>query len=385
MRTVALGEVASIDRRGVDPSTLPPETRYLGLEHIERGGRIVGNESVAGANVSSTKFIFTQEHVLFGKLRPNLGKVARPFFSGVCSTDILPIRPGVELDRGYLAHYLAQPLMVDFAASRASGANLPRLSPSALATFPIPLPPVDEQRRVAAVLDHADSLRAQRRQVLAGLDGLTRSLFQDMFGALHSTATVQELAAAGKGTIRTGPFGSQLLHSEFVDDGVAVLGLDNVVSNEFSWGERRYITLEKYRQLQRYAVHPGDVLISIMGTTGRCVVVPEGVPPAINTKHLCAITPDKDRVDAEYLRATFLWHPEARAHLRRQTKGSIMAGLNMGIIKSMPVAVPSLRVQREFSTRVMQLKRQRATVERALEAEDELFASLQSRAFRGEL
>lgn len=380
MKTVELGSVATIERNGVDPSVVDPGTFYLGLEHIERGGRIIGRDTVVGAELASTKFEFSPEHVLFGKLRPNLGKVSRPDFAGVCSTDILPIRPGKDLDRNYLAHYLAQPTMVDFAASRTSGANLPRLSPAMLATFPVPLPHLAEQRRIAAILDHVDALRAKRRQVLVYLDSLTQAIFHEMFGGLAATSIVELEAAA----IRTGPFGSQLLHTEFVNEGIAVLGLDNVVSNEFRWGERRFITPNKYEQLRRYTVAPGDVLISIMGTTGRCVVVPEDIPTAINTKHVCAITPSV-RVEPEFLRAAFLWHPDSLAHLRRQTKGSIMAGLNMGIIKAMPIPMPPLDQQREFSARLAQARAQRAAAERGAAATDELFASLQSRAFRGEL
>lgn len=381
MKTVELGSVASIDRKGVDPSSVPPETIYLGLEHIERGGRILGRNTVGGADLASTKFAFTEDHVLFGKLRPNLGKISRPDFAGVCSTDILPIRPGADLDRNYLAHYLAQPSMVDFAASRTSGANLPRLSPTVLATFPIPLPPLPEQRRIAAILDHADALRAKRRQVLAHLDALTRSIFLEMFAAIPADSTVVEQATL----IRTGPFGSQLLHSEFVDAGIAVLGLDNVVSNEFRWGERRFITPTKYRELGRYTVRPGDVLVSIMGTTGRCVVVPDDIPVAINTKHICAITPDRAHLHPTFLRAAFLWHPDSRAHLRRQTKGSIMDGLNMGIIKAMPIPVPALADQDEFVHRAERVSSYQAGVTRAAVSDDELFTSLQSRTFRGEL
>ncbi len=381
MRTVPLGDVATIEREGVDPEALSPETPYLGLEHVERGGRIIGRETVAGAQLASTKFLFTSEHVLFGKLRPNLGKISRPDFSGVCSTDILPIRPGRELDRDYLAHFLSQPSVVAMAASQATGANLPRLSPAVLAKFLIPLPPLAEQRRIAAILDHADTLRAKRRQTLDHLDTLPQAIFHAMFGDAVATSTVALVAAA----IRTGPFGSQLLHSEFVDEGIAVLGLDNVVGNEFRWGERRYISEAKYEQLRRYTVIPGDVLISIMGTTGRCAVVPADIPTAINTKHICAITPDGAQVDPDFLRASFLWHPASRAHLRRQTKGSIMDGLNMGIIKSMPIPVPARSEQTEFSRRVGQVASQKQDAERALTAQDELFASLQSRAFRGEL
>lgn len=85
------------------------------------------------------------------------------------------------------------------------------------------------------------------------------------------------------------------------------------------------------------------------------------------------------------LRAAFLWHAESRAHLLRQTKGSIMDGLNMGIIKTMPVPVPALTLQQEFADRVGRVTAERSAVSRAFAADDELFASLQYRAFRGEL
>ncbi|WP_454296554.1 restriction endonuclease subunit S [Salana multivorans] len=299
----------------------------------------------------------------------------------MCSTDILPMLPGDALDRGYLTWFLLQPSMVEYASTRTSGANLPRLSPSALAAFPVPLPPIEEQRRIAAILDAADTIRAKRREQLAHLDGLPQATFQAMFSKTRATMTVGDVAAA----TRTGPFGSQLLHSEFVEDGIAVLGLDNVVGNEFTWAGRRYITPEKYAALVRYTVTPGDVLISIMGTTGRCVVVPSDVGAAINTKHICAVTPDRRHVLPEFLRAAFLWHPESRQHLARQTKGSIMAGLNMGIIRAMPVPVPPLDLQQEFAAKVEEINARRAVVERALALDDELFTSLQSRAFADQL
>lgn len=386
MKKATLGEVATIERRGVDPAHVDPETPYVGLEHIERGGRITGTETVSSAEIKSTKFHFTPEHLLFGKLRPNLGKIARPVAAGVCSTDILPVLPGPELSRDYLFHFLSQQRTIDFAASQASGANLPRLSPKTLEDFIIPLPPLDQQRRIAAILDHADKVRDCRSQVVVHLDELSRATFLEMFGRYSErVVSVEEVAAQAKGSIRTGPFGSQLLHTEFVEEGVAVLGLDNVVGNAFSWGERRYITPEKYEVLKRYTVLPGDVLVSIMGTCGRCVVVPSDVGTAINTKHICAITLDPSKAFPEFVRAAFLWHPLSRQHLLQRTKGSIMDGLNMGIIKEMPLPLPPLEDQRRFVEQLRKLGALTASCAASSNEIGTLFAALQSRAFSGQL
>lgn len=250
------------------------------------------------------------------------------------------------------------------------------------------LPSLREQRRIADLLDRADALRAKRRVATTSLGYLAQSIFLDMFGETTNewpTLTVGDIADPIKGSIRTGPFGSQLLHGEFVDHGIAVLGIDNAVNNEFRWIERRYISEQKYRKLSRYTVYPGDVLITIMGTCGRCAVVPENIPIAISTKHLCCITLDRNKCLPGYLHSYFLWHPSAQTYLRRSAKGAIMAGLNMSIIKSLPVSVPAITLQHAFVSRLEALwvlKDGHMTHGGALDA---LFTSLQHRAFRGEL
>jgi len=338
-------------------------------------------------DASSGYTVFADGDLLAAKITPcwenrKIGQAKLEHPIGVGSTEFHVIRPTPDLDSRYALHFLRQDRVLAAGELRMTGsAGQRRVPKSFLQSLMVPLPPLDEQRRIAAILDKADEIRTKRREALAHLDTLPRSVFDSMFGAIAAEETVASLAT----NIRTGPFGSQLLHSEFVDRGVAVLGLDNVVGNEFRWAERRFITPTKYEQLKRYTVQPGDVLISIMGTTGRCVVVPDDIPLAINTKHICAITVDSNRVLPSFLRAAFLWHRDSRAHLLRQTKGSIMDGLNMGIIKAMPVPVPALDLQREFTAKVAATNNQRSAVERALAADDELFACLQSRAFRGEL
>jgi type I restriction enzyme S subunit len=389
VKLAKLGDVAEIERDGIAPEKIVAGTPYLGLEHIESGGRILSSEPVEKGELASTKFQFGPDHLLYGKLRPYLAKIALPDFSGICSTDILPVRPGSNLDKRYLAYFLRQPSMVAFANSRATGANLPRLSPKALADVHIPMLPLAEQRRIAAILDQADALGRKRAEALSRLNALGQAIFYEMFAGEPSAkwpkTKITDVVDVSAGGIRTGPFGSQLLHSEFVDNGIAVLGIDNAVSNTFRWAKERYISHEKYESLRRYTVHPGDVLITIMGTCGRCAVVPADVGEAINTKHLCCISLQKSICLPEYLHAYFLHHPDALHYLGVRSKGAIMDGLNMGIIKDMPLTLPPITLQHSFVRKLGQIDACLRSYISASQDAERLFTALQHRAFRGEL
>jgi type I restriction enzyme S subunit len=252
------------------------------------------------------------------------------------------------------------------------------------------LPPLREQRKIAAILDQAAALRARRQAALDASDELVAAIFRGLVvhhpeRARWPSRSVAQLAASHTGAIRTGPFGSQLLHSEFTESGVAVLGIDNAVADEFRWGKPRFISEAKYAQLKRYTVHPGDVLITIMGTCGRCAVVPDNIPVAINTKHLCCITLDRAQCSPTFLWAAFRFDPECRSYLHRHAKGAVMDGLNMGIIKSLPVRIPPLPVQEAFARAVGAAHAVRAAQRASVDELDSLFAALVDRAFKGEL
>lgn len=272
------------------------------------------------------------------------------------------------------------------------------LNKAKLKLIPIPLPPLAEQQRIIAVLDEAfEGLARARAHAEANLQN-ARELFEthaaSIFAAMNNgssvtVSTVDELAKSIKGSIRTGPFGSQLLHSEFVNHGIAVLGIDNAVSNKFLWGKRRFITAEKYDQLKRYTVYPNDVLITIMGTCGRCAVVPDDIPVAINTKHLCCISLNQDKCLPEYLHRYFLFSPLSRAYLTSQASGSVMDGLNMGIIREMPVECPNLERQQAIVDAISDVENAarelHSKYESKLQDVDNLRQSLLERAFAGNL
>lgn len=380
MRTVPLGEVADIERQGVDPSALEPTTWYVGLEHIERGGRIIGRDTCGDAQIASTKFIFTDEHVLYGKLRPNLGKIARPSFRGVCSTDILPIRPGPGLDRSYLAHYLSQQTMVDFAAARTSGANLPRLSPAVLASFPVPVPSIQEQRRIAAILDHADALRAKRRQVLAHLGSLPQAIFHEMFGAQSWPRVPLREISEGPGQ-----YGAGVPSVDSSPDLPRYVRITDITdAGELSSDARS--PGGEGRDWQRHALKDGDLLFARSGATvGKTYRYRDEDGPCVYAGYLIRFRPNRHVVHPDFVMG-FTKTADYRGWVAARQNVVAQPNINAKQYgQELLVPVPPRTLQDEFTKTVEAVREQTARVKRALQKDDDLFASLQSRAFRGEL
>ncbi|WP_305972610.1 MULTISPECIES: restriction endonuclease subunit S [unclassified Mameliella] len=297
------------------------------------------------------------------------------------------VRPDTELLAGdYLQHLLVAPdTKAKLLGIAGGGATREAITKSAIESFEIPLPPLEEQKRIAGILDQAAELCRLRTRALDKLGTLGQAIFHEMFVGDTSDSWPRVQVEHFAENMRTGPFGSQLLHSEFVDHGIPVLGIDNAVSNEFRWAKERFITVEKYEQLKRFTVLPGDVLITIMGTCGRCAVVPEDIPTAINTKHLCCITVDRAQVLPEFLQAAFLHHPEVLRQLGIEAKGAVMPGMNMGIIKALKLPLPPLSLQGDFGERLKEITVSQAKARTAQKSTESLFAALQHRAFRGEL
>jgi type I restriction enzyme S subunit len=292
-------------------------------------------------------------------------------------------RVGVS-DIAYLRHALA--IVLKRIEYRTPFATVKHLSSSELKEEAVPLPELIEQQRIAEQLEEADRLRHTRQYALKLTNTFLPATFLKLFGETGDkfpAFSVEELAADKPHAIRTGPFGSQLLHSEFTDRGIAVLGIDNAVNNNFAWSQRRFITPQKYEQLKRYTVFPGDVIITIMGTCGRCAIVPHDIPTAINTKHLCCITLDQNRCLPIYLHGAFLFHPFVTRQRGVAIKGAIMDGLNMDIIKTLRIPLPPLRLQQKFEAIVQGVERLRAVQREAWRQAEHLFTALLQRAFSG--
>ena len=251
----------------------------------------------------------------------------------------------VEVDKNYFVYAVRH--KIDEMVSKTHGATMKHIVKKDFDATQIPFPSLEEQAEIAVKLDKVTHVINARMEELSKLDTLIKARFVEMF--CDSKNEWQEVRIEDIcNDMRTGPFGSALHHDEFVNQGVFVLGIDNAVENKFSYNRMRYITEEKYEKLKRYTVYPGDVIITIMGTVGRSAVIPADMPKAINTKHLACLTPNKYLINSVFLSNVFQTHPEIRAQLTRQSKGAIMDGLNLTIIKSLKFALPPIELQNKF-------------------------------------
>jgi type I restriction enzyme S subunit len=381
-KTVTLSDVAIIERDVVEARKIETGTLYVGLENIESGGRFTGVRKIESGELASSKFAFTPRHLLYGKLRPYLAKIARPDFVGICSTDILPILPGPDLDRGYLGWFLLTPEMISLASSRATGANLPRLSPRQLGELKIPFPPLPEQRRIAEILDKADRLRDQRRFALAQLDALTQSIFVDMFG--DPVTNPKGLPTTRLSNVCTRITDGTHQPPSWSHTGNPFLFVRNIITGEIEFDTEKFISDETHAELtRRCPIDVGDVLYSTVGSYG--------VPAVVRTerkfafqRHIAHLKPERSVLDSEFLRV-MLSSPSLKGQADRAARGVAQKTVNLADIREFVVFRPPLELQRMFSARAFVILQLQAAQRRSLEKLDVLFSSLQHRGFRGEL
>lgn len=384
---VRLGDVASIDRKSVAPENIADGTTYVGLENIASGGEFLRVGPVENGELASQKFIFNADHILYGKLRPYLAKIAMPDFAGICSTDILPIRVGDSLDKRFLAHFLRQNWVVGLVNGLASGANLPRISPKSLESIEIPVFPMAYQRRVAVILDKADHVRRQRRESLAHLNALAQSVFDEMFGDLDRN-TMAWPSALLEQLLVVGPQNGMYLPSSDYGSGTPIVRIDSfrngVVDN--------LATLKRLRasdsDVSRYGLHAGDVLINRVNSIehlGKSAVVPPLYEPTVFESNMMRCRFDSARINNTFIRFTLQSQQVKRQILRSAKRAVNQASINQTDVKNFMLPVPPRELQQTFSERVAGVERLKEKHRIQLAELDTLFASLQHRAFSGRL
>lgn len=286
--------------------------------------------------------------------------------------------------------YLLRALRSSAAASHFSqcaggtSGSMTNITQGDIRATPLRLPSLSEQRRIAAILDKADALRAKRREAIAKLRQLLQSVFLEMFGDPVTNPKGWPLGSMlsltkGKYGIKAGPFGSALKKEFYTPTGYRIYGQEQVIAGTLAVGDY-YIDQEKFESLKSCAVSSGDLLISLVGSFGKILVVPHEFEPGIINPRLLKLTPDQDKVSPEFLKHYFQVD-SLQKHLKSLSHGGTMGILNAGLIKQLIVPIPPISKQREFVRILEKISSQlsdSADSEKRIEA---LFESLQQSAF----
>ena len=270
-----------------------------------------------------------------------------------------------------------------------NGATRGKLTKSSLSSIKIPLPPLSQQKKIAAILDAANEYRQKTKALIAKYDELTQSLFLDMFGDTWlnpkgwQVLKIEDLAIKEKHGIKAGPFGSSLKKEFYVKSGYKIYGQEQVIKDNLEYGDY-YIDETKYRELESCKINAGDILISLVGTYGKISVVPEEFEAGIINPRLMKISPDKTLVRSDFLKM-LLQSSGVGVQMKNQSRGGTMDIVNVGIMKSIKVPVPPIELQNQFTERVEVIETQKAQAQESLAKAEELFNSLLQKAFKGEL
>ncbi|MDY6196393.1 MAG: restriction endonuclease subunit S [Lactobacillus johnsonii] len=223
----------------------------------------------------------------------------------------------------------------------------------------IPYPSLKDQRKVAHVLDKLKESINKKMDELTKLDELIKARFVEMFGDPINNQKgwkilrIEDLVENNKYAIKAGPFGSALKKEFYVSKGYKIYGQEQVIKNDPSFGNY-YISQEKYTSLKNYRVKAGDVLISLVGTYGKLMIMPDDYELGIINPRLIKITFDKDLVNPIYFKYFFQSDAEKKV-LTHNTHGGTMGILNVKIIRKVALPLPPLALQNEFANFVQQV------------------------------
>lgn len=181
---VPFTEFAKIDGNMTTDYEKYADYPHIGIDSIEKGtGALKGYRTVREDGVISGKYIFTPQHIIYSKIRPNLNKVALPDFEGLCSADAYPILPNhSNCNRVFLAIALRSEYFLEYILQFSSRTNLPKVNRKEITGFRMPLPPLKLQEQFAAFVEQTDKSKLAVQKGLQELEILKKSLMQQYFG-----------------------------------------------------------------------------------------------------------------------------------------------------------------------------------------------------------
>ncbi|NQW88697.1 restriction endonuclease subunit S [Curtobacterium sp. VKM Ac-2861] len=314
------------------------------------------------------------------------GKIGRAILDeeiGVGSTEFHIVRPGPDVDDAYLLHFLRRREIRRSGELRMTGSGGQRRVPADfMRMLEVPLPPLDEQQRIAAILDQAETLRAKRRRILDHLESVRKALLDELVASREDGKSIRlgDLAEVSSGITKGRVAKAPIAGS------VPYLAVANVQDGRLELASVKSIDVTD-AEMRRFRVLKGDLLLTEGGDPdklGRGALWNDELPLALHQNHIFRVRLANESVVLRKYLSAYISSNVARAYFLRSAKQTTgIASINMTQLRDLQVWIPSMERQRQYVARLDALSK--VAQYTALRSMDELFESLVSRAFRGEL
>ena len=298
----------------------------------------------------------------------------------IVSTGFIVLRSKDVSFESYLYHLFNSSYFQNKKDRLCTGATQKAINNTNFSKISIPLPPLPQQKAIAAQLDKAQELIQYNEQLIEKYDELQQSLFLDMFGdpVINEKGweieLIENIAASKKHSIKAGPFGSALKKEFYVEKGYKVYGQEQVIKGDLSYGDY-YIDENKYRELESCKVNAGDVLISLVGTYGKVAVIPEIFEKGIINPRLMKISPNIKIIRPDFLK-WLLQNESVKMQLKAYSRGGTMDIINVGIVKKIEIILPPLTLQNDFAQKIESIELQKEQAKEALAKSKDIFQGL---------
>lgn len=262
--------------------------------------------------------------------------------------------------------------------------------------FPIPIPPIDEQKRIVARIEElfsqldagVETLKKTKAQLAVYRQAVLKEAFDSATEDCRMLPIAEILTKTRKG-MSTGPFGTMIKKSDHKTSGVPMLGIENIGKGQFIDGNKIYVTPEKAEELKAFTLKAGDIIISRSGTVGEICAVPERAEGALLSTNLMRVSLDNSIIRSDYFIALFQSKGIVLDQIKELCKGSTRDFLNQTILKQIVFPVPSIEKQSEIvsiiEARMSVCDSIEQTVNTALQQAEAMRQSILKDAFEGRL
>ena len=338
---------------------------------------------------SRARQLVETDDVLVATVRPNLNGVTLvngAHHGMTASTGYCVLRPDKDkLDSRFLFHWVKTGVFVQRMVDVATGANYPAVSDAKVKASKILLPPLAEQKRIAGILDAADALRAKRREALAQLDTLLQSTFLDMFGDPVTNPMGWTKVRSGELFLLPPKIGTI---TPAAGRGYLVVRVGEVGESRIAFERCGRVEISE-KDFAKFRLERGDTVIArAIGSKnhlGKASFFADFDEATVIDSHVMRLRPDPIKCDGLWFYS--LISSDRGKFLLQQTGGAtaVQFNINAKQASSVQVALPPLDLQHRFAAIDQSVEKQKASQRAHLAELDTLFASLQSRAFRGDL